>query len=183
MLVINQDTGKAQHRTIGKTHTTLDPNWETVARKATIKRLFEETATKPKSTYRQLQAQCKELGLKASGKTVALEARLVRHAQGTLTDSDYPKSKAKAKTDRPTDTFGLSYRQAQKLVKWCKENVVGADTLPLQKNTGWANVLANVSLCCTTEHFRAIMENSKTRKTLTEHLGVKSQTYLQELGV
>lgn len=183
MLVKNLDTGRIEHKTIGKSHATLDSNWESVVQGLMDIDKKYQAKTKAKSTYRELQAQCKTLGLKASGKTTALENRLVRHAKGTLTESDYNKTKTKAKKERPSDTFGLSYRQAQRLVKWCKENVAHSDALPIIKNTGWDNIMLNIQYLCTTEHFRSIMSTPKNRKALTEYLGVKSQTFLQELGV
>lgn len=188
MLVItNANTSKqtVEHKTIGKCHKALMTDSQ--LNKALVEGLIEidkkHTQPKPKSNYRQLQTRCKELGIKASGSTACLETRLVRHSQGTLTDSDYPKTKARAKSAKPTDTFGLSYRQAQRLVKWCKENLYNISDLPLVKNIGWDNVLLNVGFLCTTDAFRTLLSNTKTRKELTEYLGVKSQTYLEELGV
>lgn len=173
-----------EQRTIGRQHPLLDDNWQSVVKGLIdISKKYDDTAPKKKSNYRQLQAECKALGIKASGSAACLENRLVRHAQGALTDADYSKSKTKAKKEKPSDTFGLSYRQAQRLVKWCKENVVGVDNLPLVRNSGWENVLMNVAFLCTTEHFRAIMATKGNRKELTDYIGAKSQTYLDELGV
>lgn len=178
MLVITD--GKVEHRQIGVSQ----------LNKSIVEGLLKIDKPKAKRTYRQLQAQCKELGIKASGSTACLENRLVRHAQGTLTEADYPKAKRAKKAKAKVDTFGLSYRQAQKLVSYLKANMPNGTVLEceLVKNVGWDNVLQNLEALARTAAFRNLFSGNdvgtvRRRKDVTEHIGCKSQTYLEELGV
>lgn len=94
-------------------------------------------------TYRELQRECKAKGLKAIGKRAVLEARLQRHAKGTTGDADYCKASRSGKAGKApcrATQRTISYRTAQRVVKYWCENLPGFD--PCAKRTGWSNLEA-----------------------------------------
>jgi hypothetical protein len=128
-------------------------------------------------SYRELQAVLKGMGLKASGSTADLTARLERARTETTVESDYPKKrkssgKGKRSTKAPTPKRtwnGLSYRQAQHLVKWGRENIVGFE--PPARNTGWDNVSANCDELLNCEHFWTVLNDNATATELKDLTG------------
>ena len=119
--------------------------------------------TTPALTYRELQAQCKALGLKASGKRAELEARLT--GLGTVTvelnptpspESGVRSSKRDTKADhgaivapkarksKSRTHHGLTYREAQQCVTYLRTNCCGFAGAELARNIGWDNVAANL---------------------------------------
>lgn len=94
-------------------------------------------------TYRELQRQCKDLGLKAVGKRAVLEARLERYRDGSTGDADYPKSNRTGKGNKAPSRAtqrAISYRIAQRVIKYWCENLPGFT--PCAKRTGWSNLEA-----------------------------------------
>jgi hypothetical protein len=123
-------------------------------------KLNDVAPTKIKQTVSDLKAILKGFGLKVSGKKAELLARLERHATGTLLDGDKPRHRAASvKGKRHAHTCnGMTYRQAQRFVKFAKENLVGYEA-PC-KNCGWDNIEQNIEAILDNEHFWALMNNS-----------------------
>lgn len=139
------------------------------------------TEAKTPSVYRDLQGQCKGFGLKANGSTALLKDRLEAHFNGTATPDMY----AKVKTSKPRGTakvkescFGLTYKQAQRLVKWCKDNMP-SNLLPadMARNTGWTNVKHNAERCLTAHGWCAKL-NDKQVQMMTDYIGIIDEAQL-----
>jgi hypothetical protein len=73
---------------------------------------------------------------------------------------------------KPTNELTLSYRQAQKFVTWCRENVARAKEVP-GKNSGWGSVrLLMVGITGTLQYAALFKGNNKLTNELAAHLGV-----------
>lgn len=147
-------------------------------------------AAKAPSQYRALQAQCKVYGLKANGSTSILQDRIRAHETDTASVDMYAKVKS-AKTRGPAkikeSCFGLTYRQTQRLVKWCKDNMP-SNLLPadMAKNTGWANVKHNAERCLTAHGWCAKLADRHIQQ-LCDYCGIidpaQLETFLTESGL
>lgn len=123
----------------------LKANGDTLALQARIKRakhgqsMTSDLATvKPEKSgdspnYRELQRQCKDAGLRASGSTEAMQARLERHAQGKASGLDLAPTKSQPQTFQ-----GLSYRQAQAMVSHLRKDK--PELCKGIRNCGWDNI-------------------------------------------
>ena len=144
---------------------------------------------KAPSIYRELQATCKEYGLKANGNTAALQTRIAMHIKGTATSDMYAKVKPaprEKKAAKKNLHLGLNYRQSQRLVKWFKENMPST-LLPamLNKNIGWSNVSANVDMLLVSHGWAANLQDRHFSQ-LAEYIGLDSDaldTFLLESGL
>jgi hypothetical protein len=144
---------------------------------------------KAPSIYRELQATCKEHGLKANGNTVTLQTRIANHINGTATSDMYAKVKPaprEKKAAKKNLHLGLNYRQSQRLVKWFKENMPST-LLPamLNKNIGWSNVSANVDMLLVSHGWAANLQDRHFSQ-LAEYIGLDSDaldTFLLESGL
>lgn len=182
-----------EHRTIGKLHPTLceDHQLNQLA-KDQLREIAERHVISDDTTgytdmsYRQLQHECKKRGLKAVGKTAVLVNRLKRDDVGQLTDEDKPKHKSRNKTSAIIESgksYGLTYRQAQKLVSYLKKQLPGISELSLPKNCGWTNVLQCIDILARTDAFRAVFGKRVFQKEVEALLELKCSTIWQELGV
>lgn len=139
----------------------------------TLKHSIEPGRDMARMTYRELQQACAKVNLKANGSREALLERLEAHVMGTATPDMYKKAKAKKGTKKgkvevknpsavaqeKRDTAStLTYRQAQRLVKYGSENVVGFEKA--HKNAGWDNVKANLELLLNCDHFKKLQTNT-----------------------
>ena len=134
-------------------------------------------APKKPSVYRELQAQCKALGLKANGSTAVLQARLNKPQDG-----DYIKvktTKTRAKTAKvKTQCHGLTYRQTQRLVSWFRSNMP-KNYMPttLVKNIGWDNVSANANAMLTAHGWAANLSKRSVQE-LVDYCGIINESQL-----
>lgn len=121
-------------------------------------------------TYREAQKLCGMVGLKASGSHDLLTQRWSAYVKKETTP-DMLKSKPKEKRRY----LGLSYRQAQRLVKWCRESFTSNQLakLKLQRNTGWDRVEQNCDALLDSEAFWEYVENDKYAEELNEFLGTE----------
>lgn len=114
-------------------------------------------------TYREVQAAAKVLNVSAKGCKDDIILRGIDHKHN--------QKKAATKQRRLYDET-LTYRQAQRLVKWYRENVPAANAT-LIKNIGWDNVAANCDAILDDQEFWNYVNQDEYANELNEFIGAE----------
>ena len=128
--------------------------------------------------YRDLQAIAKQLGVKANGSKDTLIDRICdpTNPENMLKPTGKKGKKARAErkngkcvttvpATKPAPTTSFTYKQAQRFVKWAKDNV---NWDAPAKNSGWDNIRTNAKSLMANSHFQRLVQKRDVLKELCE---------------
>ena len=136
--------------------------------------------------YRDLQAIAKQLGVKANGSKDTLIDRICDPTnpenQPKPTGKKGKKTRAANKNGKcvtvqaatkPAPTTSFTYKQAQRFVKWAKDNV---NWDAPAKNCGWDNIRTNAASLMDSSHFQRLVQKKDVLKELCELFNMEPAT-------
>ena len=141
-----------------------------------------------RKTYRELQAVAKAAGVKANGSKEDIIERICdpTNPENMLkpTGKKGKKTRAANKNGKcvtvqaatkpaPTAAPSFTYKQAQRFVKWAKENV---NWDAPAKNSGWDNIRTNAKSLLTNSHFQRLVQKKDVLKELCELFNMEPAT-------